>query len=175
MRLTIEPTEGFFMLGDVMVRMWQGHADDGSPVLALVTAVASAGQSHEFAAGLVPIPPPDAAAARRWAQEVMRRAADEPKPDWQRSPEAWRDLAAKVVRELPPPPGPGELRPHPDPYMLLMVAFPAGMGPYNRYELRVHHTDELLDAGAYPPDQERIGMVVTAYREAVAACLGEAP
>ena len=70
MRLTIEPTEHFFMAGDAMVRMWQGTADDGSEAVAMVTAVAFSGQAEALAEGLVSIPPPDAKAAQRWAQNI---------------------------------------------------------------------------------------------------------
>ena len=77
MKLTLEPTEHFFMADAVMVRMWKGHAEDGSPIVAPVTAVASVGQTHEFASGLVPIPPPGPENAMRWAQSVMDRAADD--------------------------------------------------------------------------------------------------
>ena len=75
MKLTIEPTEHFFMADEVMVRMWQGHTDDGTPVVALVTAVASASEAQEFAAGLVPIPPPSPEDAQRWAQRIMEGGA----------------------------------------------------------------------------------------------------
>jgi hypothetical protein len=40
MKLTIEPTEDFFVADDVMVRMWTGTDDNGTPVVALVAAVA---------------------------------------------------------------------------------------------------------------------------------------
>lgn len=73
MKLTIEPTPHFFMAGDVMVRMWTGVADDGSPVVVLVTAVAFSGQAEAAAEGLVSIPPPDADAAMRWAETIMER------------------------------------------------------------------------------------------------------
>lgn len=71
MKLTIEPTPHFFMAGEVMVRMWQGTAEDGTEVVALVTAVAGRGEAPELAAGLVSIPPPDEEAARRWAQSIL--------------------------------------------------------------------------------------------------------
>lgn len=56
MKMTIEPTELFFMAGDVMVRAWEGEAEDGSTVIALVAAVAVAGAAFEHE--LTPIPPP---------------------------------------------------------------------------------------------------------------------
>lgn len=71
MKITIEPTEEFFMAGDVMVRMWQGTDDQGQPLLALVTAIAFTGQAEPFTEGLVSIPPPDAEAAQRWAEKIM--------------------------------------------------------------------------------------------------------
>ena len=78
MKLTIEPTKEFFMAGEVMVRMWHGTAEDGSEVVALVTAVRFASQATASAAavasGLVSIPPPDDAAARRWAEVIMAKA-----------------------------------------------------------------------------------------------------
>lgn len=74
MKLTLEPTEQFFVAGDVMVRMWQGKTDTGADVVALVTAVVFAGQAEVAAEGLVPIPPPTPDDALRWADEVRRRA-----------------------------------------------------------------------------------------------------
>ena len=71
MKITIEPTEHFFMSGDVMVRMWTGTDDTGAEVVALVTAVRMAGEAP--ALNLVSIPPPDAEAARAWAAEVLSR------------------------------------------------------------------------------------------------------
>jgi hypothetical protein len=77
MKLTITPTEHFFMADEVMVRMWQGTDDAGNPVIALVTAVAFGGQSEAVAEGLVSIPPPDAEAARRWAAKIMQSLPDQ--------------------------------------------------------------------------------------------------
>jgi hypothetical protein len=71
MKLTISPTPHFFMSGDVMVRMWTGTDQNGCHVVALVTAVAFDGQAEALAEGLISIPPPDEAAARKWAEEVM--------------------------------------------------------------------------------------------------------
>ena len=71
MKLTISPTPHFFMSGDVMVRMWQGWDEEGTDVVALVTAVGFAGQAEAVAEGLISIPPPDEAAARRWAETVL--------------------------------------------------------------------------------------------------------
>ena len=76
MKLTITPTEHFFMADDVMVRMWQGTDDANNPVIALVTAVAFSGQAEAAAEGLVSIPPPDAEAARRWAAKIMQSMPD---------------------------------------------------------------------------------------------------
>lgn len=76
-RLTLEPTEAFFMADAVMVRMWQGTAehDNGrtEPAIALITAVAFPGQAQAAAEGLVSIPPPSPDDAQRWAIEVLRR------------------------------------------------------------------------------------------------------
>jgi hypothetical protein len=74
MKLTIEPTPHFFMAGEVMVRMWQGIDQNGADVVALVSAVAFTGQAEAFAEGLVPIPPPDAEDAQRWAEKIMGKA-----------------------------------------------------------------------------------------------------
>jgi hypothetical protein len=73
MKITIEPTEHFFMAGDVMVRMWQGTDESGGQVIALVTAVAFAGQAHDLVETecLVSIPPPTPEEARRWAEKIM--------------------------------------------------------------------------------------------------------
>lgn len=77
MKLTIEPTEHFFMSGDVMVRMWQGRADDGRPCVAFVSAVGFDGDAGALADGLVSIPPPDAQMADRWAKAVLFGAKTE--------------------------------------------------------------------------------------------------
>jgi hypothetical protein len=81
MQLRLEPTEQFFMAGDVMVRLWIGTAirENGhvEPVAALVTAVAFTGQSHALAEGLVSIPPPTDADAQRWARTVLERGIEE--------------------------------------------------------------------------------------------------
>ena len=71
MRLSIEPTPEFFMAGEVMVRLWQGTAEDGSPVVALVTAVGFAGQAEALSEGLVSIPPPTEVEARAWAETIL--------------------------------------------------------------------------------------------------------
>jgi len=78
MQLTIEPTEHFFMAGDVMVRMWQGSDHTGAPVVALVTAIAYTGQAQAVveAEGLVSIPPPTPEDARRWAEKVLSQLDD---------------------------------------------------------------------------------------------------
>jgi hypothetical protein len=72
MKLTIEPTEHFFMVGAVMVRAWQGVDATGQKVTAFVAMV----QTENAAAPpglLIEIPAPDAAAARRWAETILRR------------------------------------------------------------------------------------------------------
>jgi hypothetical protein len=71
MKLTLEPTEEFFMAGDVMVRMWHGSDDNGQPVVALITAVAFTGQAEVAAENLVSIPPPTPEDAQRWARIIM--------------------------------------------------------------------------------------------------------
>jgi hypothetical protein len=76
MKITIEPTEHFFMAGDVMVRMWQGVDDAGQELIALVSCVAFAGQAAAVAEGLVPIPPPDDEAARMWATSILEKLND---------------------------------------------------------------------------------------------------
>lgn len=73
MRLTIEPTEHFFLADEVMVRMWKGQDDGGNPCIALITAVAFTGQAEVVAENLVSIPPPDAEAAMRWAQRIFKQ------------------------------------------------------------------------------------------------------
>jgi hypothetical protein len=74
MKLTIEPTPHFFMAGDVMVRMWQGHAEDGSEAVALVTAVGFTEQAQALAEGLISIPAPDEEDAKRWAEHILSRS-----------------------------------------------------------------------------------------------------
>jgi hypothetical protein len=75
MKLVLEPTEHFFMVGDVMVRMWQGFArrEDAAdePVVALITAVAFTGQAEALAEGLMSIPPPTPEDAQRWARHIQ--------------------------------------------------------------------------------------------------------
>jgi hypothetical protein len=74
MRLIVEPTEKFFMAGDVMVRMWGGNTDNGTPVLALIAAVVFPGEADATGEGLVSIPPPEPEDAARWAREIMLKA-----------------------------------------------------------------------------------------------------
>jgi hypothetical protein len=80
MKITVEPTEEFFMAGDVMCRMWQGTADHGDgrtePCVALISMVSLRGQAEAAAEGLVSIPPPTEEDARRWAAEVMSKRYD---------------------------------------------------------------------------------------------------
>jgi hypothetical protein len=67
------------MAGDVMVRMWQGRDESGGEVIALVTAVAFAGQAQDLVETevLVSIPPPTPEDARRWAEKVLtQRSGD---------------------------------------------------------------------------------------------------
>lgn len=71
MKLTIEPTEQFFMAGDVTVRAWRGSDADGREVIALVAAVSFSGALE--VPGLVSIPPPDFNAARGWAADILSR------------------------------------------------------------------------------------------------------
>lgn len=72
MRITISPTERFFMAGQVMVRVWEGEGDTGQPVFALVAAVAGGLDESE----LVSIPPPDRAEAERWATKILGGEVD---------------------------------------------------------------------------------------------------
>lgn len=69
MKLSIEPTEHFFMAGNVMVRLWQGTDDTARPVVAFVAMVRFDGDLS--VTGLTPIPPPDADAQRRWAECIL--------------------------------------------------------------------------------------------------------
>lgn len=71
MKLILEPTDEFFMAGDVMVRMWQGHTEENDPVVALIAAVVCTGQAEAAAEGLVSIPPPTREDAERWARSVL--------------------------------------------------------------------------------------------------------
>lgn len=78
MKLTIEPTDEFFMAGDVMVRMWQGTDEDSAPVVAMVAGVMLSPEEGALEAGLVSIPAPTPEDARRWAAEVLsKRYADD--------------------------------------------------------------------------------------------------
>ena len=72
MRLTIAPTEAFFMQGDVVVRAWKGTDADGNGVIALVSLVQVAGRPEDLP-GLVSVPPPQPEDAVRWAQQVFQR------------------------------------------------------------------------------------------------------
>jgi hypothetical protein len=75
MKITVEPTEEFFMAGDVMVRMWKGVAKHGDgrtePCFALVSLVGFSGQVA--VEGLVSVPAPTGDDARRWAAEVLSK------------------------------------------------------------------------------------------------------
>jgi hypothetical protein len=74
MRLTnLEPTEEFFMAGEVMVRGWTGFDDQGQHVVAFIAAVAVNEGEGALPTGLVSIPAPTEEDARRWAAEVMSR------------------------------------------------------------------------------------------------------
>jgi hypothetical protein len=88
-KITVEPTEEFFMAGvvrmhafrrDVMCRMWQGSVehDDGSTgaCVALISMLTFPGQAEDSAEGLVSIPPPTEEAARRWATEHAKEGAE---------------------------------------------------------------------------------------------------
>lgn len=75
MQLTIEPTKHFFMAGDVMVRLWQGHDTAGAQVVALVASITYTGQVEAMVEteGLVAIPPPTPEDAKRWADRILRQ------------------------------------------------------------------------------------------------------
>jgi hypothetical protein len=82
MKLTIEPTAVCFSASDVMVRMWQGTSDDGSPCIAMVTTIGFPGDAEVIANGLIAdsltsIPPPDAEAQQRWAHLIMDQARED--------------------------------------------------------------------------------------------------
>lgn len=76
MKLTIEPSERFFMAGDVMVRAWTGHNEQGEDVVVLVSLVMFPGQFEFNPEGLVSIPPPTAEDAKRWAKHVLEHPDD---------------------------------------------------------------------------------------------------
>jgi hypothetical protein len=67
MKITIEPTETYFMAGDVMVRAWEGVTDTGEHVTALVAGVAAA---VDQVPGLVSIPAPDHLDQLAWAKHI---------------------------------------------------------------------------------------------------------
>ena len=69
MKLNIEPTDEFFMLGEVMVRAWRGSDQDGVGVVALVSLVRT--ESLEDVPGLVSIPAPTPEDAVNWAKRVL--------------------------------------------------------------------------------------------------------
>lgn len=77
MKITISPTEHFFMAGDMMVRMWQGVAEDGIECVALVTAVGFSWQAAGLAEKLVEIPPPTVDDQRRWARSILGQGDDD--------------------------------------------------------------------------------------------------
>lgn len=65
MKLTIEPTDQVLEVNGVPARQWEGYAEDGTPVVCLITRVAvpeSAGaEAHaRFARELQEKPPPSA-------------------------------------------------------------------------------------------------------------------
>lgn len=76
-KLSIEPTQHFFMAGEVMVRMWQGSTEDGTPVVALVAGVCVAGEDIKVANSLTSIPPPTPEDQARWAKHMLARIATE--------------------------------------------------------------------------------------------------
>ena len=82
MKITVEPTEEFFIAGEVMCRMWQGTAEhpDGrtEPCIALISMVSLCGQADAAVdgLGLVSIPAPTEEDARRWAAEVLSKRYD---------------------------------------------------------------------------------------------------
>jgi hypothetical protein len=51
--------------------------------------------------------------------------------------------------------------------VLRLTAFPPGYGPYERWELTVEETGEVLANGPAPPDAEIIGVAADAYRARV--------
>jgi hypothetical protein len=69
--MTLEPTEQFFMLGEVMVRVWQGKEDGGGRLIALVAAIAV---EQDTIPGLTPIPAPGPREAEHWARTILDKA-----------------------------------------------------------------------------------------------------
>lgn len=74
MKLCLEPTEEFFMAGDVMIRLWQGVNANGAPVVALIAGVALIGQAEAIAETLTSIPPPTPEEALQWARTIITKA-----------------------------------------------------------------------------------------------------
>jgi hypothetical protein len=73
-RLTLEPTEEFYTTEDgMMLRAWTGVNDRNEGVVAFIAVVATREHADHAPDGLLSIPPPTAAAARRWAAEVLSR------------------------------------------------------------------------------------------------------
>lgn len=77
MKLTIESTENFFMLEDVMVRAWVATEDDIILLVAAVAVPSHPGESPLATLGnLIEIPPPDEATQRAWAERIMGGLCD---------------------------------------------------------------------------------------------------
>lgn len=53
-----------------------------------------------------------------------------------------------------------------DPHLLRMTAYPPG-GPYERWEVTVEETGELIIAGAWPIDEDAVRAACTAYHERI--------
>jgi hypothetical protein len=50
-------------------------------------------------------------------------------------------------------------------HILTMTAYPPGNGPYERWELTVDRTGELLVLGEFPLDHDAIRAACAAYRK----------
>lgn len=50
-----------------------------------------------------------------------------------------------------------------DPHLLRLTAFPASGGPYERWEMMVECSGEILARGKFPPDPDEISRISAAY------------
>lgn len=71
MKMTLEPTEQFFMAGDVMCRAWEGTLENGASVVALISLVQFRTLAEYDAGGLVSIPAPTPEDQARWAKTIL--------------------------------------------------------------------------------------------------------
>lgn len=54
-----------------------------------------------------------------------------------------------------------------DPHILRMTAYPPGHGPYERWELTVEATGEVLLGGPWPIDMEAVGQARDEYHRRI--------